>query len=109
MNLPAPVREMGVLCLDRIGRLTELIERLADEFEHASKTDDDLRRLCTMPRIGPVTAGPIAAFAPDLSTFERGRNFAAWLGFEADTSMIVPVLATSGTKEGPSPIARSDP
>jgi len=25
----------------------------------------------------------MAAFAPDLPTFESGRNFAAWLGFEA--------------------------
>lgn len=80
VDLPAPVREMGVLYLDQISRLTELIEQLADELERASKTDDELRRLCTVPGIGPVTAGAIAAFAPDLSTFDCGRNFAAWLG-----------------------------
>jgi len=79
-DLPAPVREMAVLYLDQIGRLTELIEQLADELERASKTEDELRRLCTVPGVGPVTAGAIAAFAPDLSTFESGRNFAAWLG-----------------------------
>ena len=33
-----------------------------------------------MPGIGPVTAGAVAAFAPDMFTFESGRNFAAWLG-----------------------------
>ena len=33
-----------------------------------------------MPGVGPETAGAIAAFAPDMSTFESGRNFAAWLG-----------------------------
>lgn len=27
-----------------------------------------------------MTAGAVAAFAPDLGTFESGRNFAAWLG-----------------------------
>jgi transposase len=80
VDLPAPVREMGVLYLDQISRLTELIEQLADELERASKTDDELRRLCTVPGIGPVTAGAIAAFAPDLSTFDSARNFAAWLG-----------------------------
>ena len=27
-----------------------------------------------------MTAGAVAAFAPDLDTFGSGRNFAAWLG-----------------------------
>ena len=60
--------------------MTEVIVRLANELEAASKTDDQLRRLCTIPGIGPVTAGAVAAFAPDLDTFDSGRNFAAWLG-----------------------------
>jgi transposase len=42
--------------------------------------NEQLRRLCTIPGIGPVTAGAVAAFAPDLDTFDSGRNFAAWLG-----------------------------
>ena len=77
---PGPVREMGTIYLDQIAQLTEVIERLADELETASKTDADLRRLCTIPGICPVTAGAVAAFAPDMSTFDSGRNFAAWLG-----------------------------
>lgn len=79
-DLPAIVREMGTIYLDQIARITEVIARLADELEAASKTDTELRRLCTIPGIGPVTAGAVAAFAPDLDTFESGRNFAAWLG-----------------------------
>jgi transposase len=80
VDLPGPVCEMGALYLQQIGRLTQIIEQLADELKSATKTDEALRRLCTMPGIGPVTAGAIAAFAPDLETFESGRNFAAWLG-----------------------------
>ena len=80
VDLPGPVREMGALYLQQIGQLTEIIEQLADDLESATKTDEELRRLCTVPGIGPVTAGAIAAFAPDLETFESGRNFAAWLG-----------------------------
>jgi len=76
-DLPSPVRDMGTICLKQIERLTEVIERLADELEAASKTDAQLRRLCTIPGIGPVTAGAVAAFAPDLDTFDSGRNFAA--------------------------------
>ena len=80
MDLPAPVREMGALYFDQTARLTEGIERLAGELEAASRTDADLRRLRTIPGIGPVTAGAVAAFAPDMSTLDSGRNFAAWLG-----------------------------
>ncbi|KZM45643.1 IS110 family transposase [Labrenzia sp. OB1] len=79
-DLPDPVREMGAVYLEQIARLTDEIERLANELEDASKTDFELRRLCTIPGIGPVTAGAVAAFAPDLDTFDSGRNFAAWLG-----------------------------
>ena len=80
VDLPTTVREMGQLYLQQIGQLTEVITRLADELEAATRTDDELRRLCTVPGIGPVTAGAIAAFSPDLETFDSGRNFAAWLG-----------------------------
>lgn len=79
-DIPAQVREMGAIYLTQIVQLTKIIEQLANELETASKTDEELRRLCTVPGIGPVTAGAIAAFAPDMSTFDSGRNFAAWLG-----------------------------
>ena len=79
-DLPGPVRDMGTIYVEQIERLTEVIERLAEELEAASKTDARLRRFCTIPGIGPVTAGAVAAFAPDLDTFDSGRNLAAWLG-----------------------------
>ncbi|MCK5933793.1 MAG: IS110 family transposase [Fulvimarina manganoxydans] len=79
-DLPAVVRKMGAIYIEQIARLTEVIEQLADELEAASKGDTELRRLCTIPGIGSVTAGAVAAFAPDLDTFDSGRNFAAWLG-----------------------------
>ena len=79
-DLPGPVREMGAIYLAQIANLNQVIERLAAELEAATKTDEQLRRLCTIPGIGPVTAGAVAAFAPDLDTFDSGRNFAAWLG-----------------------------
>lgn len=46
----------------------------------ATKVDDTMRRLCTVPGVGPLTAGAIMAFAPDLRVFASGRNFAAWFG-----------------------------
>ena len=90
-DLPSTVREMGLVYLEQIARLTEVIERLAADLEAASRTDTELRRLCSIPGIGPVTAGAVAAFAPDLETFDSGRNFAAWLG-------LVPRQRSSGGK-----------
>lgn len=79
--MPAkPVHAMGAVCLVQIADLTEVIERLAAELDAASKTDADLRRLRTIPGIGPVAAGAAAALAPDLDRFDSGRDFAAWLG-----------------------------
>lgn len=79
-DVPGHVRGMGAIYVEQIARLTEVIGRLAEELEAASRTDTQLRRLCTIPGIGPVTAGAVAAFTPDLATFDSGRNFAAWLG-----------------------------
>ncbi|MEI4235344.1 transposase [Roseovarius sp. D22-M7] len=76
-DLPVPVRAMGAIHVEQIARLTEVIERLADELDGTSRTVAQLHRLCTIPGIGPVTAGALAAFAPDLDTFDSGRNFAA--------------------------------
>jgi len=79
-DIPEQVRQMGAIYIEQIAQLTEIIERLAKELETASKADEELRRLCTVLGVGPVTAGAVAAFAPDMSTFESGRNFASWLG-----------------------------
>ena len=49
IDLPAPVRQIGRLCRQQIGQLTEVITRLADALEAAARTDDDLRRLCPVP------------------------------------------------------------
>jgi transposase len=50
------------------------------------------RRLQTMPGIGPITALAVEAFAPAMTSFKRGRDFAAWLG-------LVPRQHSSGGKE----------
>ncbi len=66
VDLAAPVREMGQIYVQQIGQLTEIIARLASELEAATKTDCELRSLCTVPGIGPVTAGanPRTLFRP---------------------------------------------
>lgn len=79
-ELPDAVRDIVRLYLDQIAVLTKKIDELHFKLRAATKIDDAMRRLCTVPGVGPVTAGAIMAFAPDLHTFASGRNFAAWLG-----------------------------
>jgi transposase len=79
-DLPASVRDIACLYLDHIEALAERIDELSLQLREAMQVNAEMRRLCTVPGVGPVTAGAIMAFAPDLRTFVSGRNFAAWLG-----------------------------
>jgi transposase len=79
-GLPDTVTEIARLYLDQIDVLGGRIEELASGLRVASGEQVETRRLCTMPGVGPVMAGAIMAFAPDLRAFASGRNFAAWLG-----------------------------
>lgn len=79
-GLPDTVKQIARLYLGQIDVLGSRIEELASGLKAASKEQAETRRLCTVPGVGPVTAGAIMAFAPDLRAFSSGRNFAAWLG-----------------------------
>lgn len=86
------VAETARLYLEQIEllslRIATLEKALRDEAAQATTTS----RLMTMPGIGPVTAMAIEAFAPTMTTFKRGRDFAAWLG-------LVPRQNSSGGKQ----------
>lgn len=57
--LPESVRDIGRLYLDQIELLTEKIDGLMLKLREATKANEDMRRLCTVPGVGPVTAGAI--------------------------------------------------
>jgi transposase len=80
IDLPESVRDIAQLYLDHIDMLSAKIDELSLKLREAIQVNAEMRRLCTVPGVGPVTAGAIMAFAPDLCTFASGRNFAAWLG-----------------------------
>jgi transposase len=90
-EVPETVKEIVQLYLDQIDVLTGKIEELHRRLRDATRENAEMRRLCTVPGVGPVTAGAILAFAPDLRTFSSGRNFAAWLG-------LVPKQRSTGGK-----------
>ncbi len=78
--LPDGVRDLGQIYLDQIDGLTARIAELDAKMKRAAKDADLARRAQTMPGVGPVTALAIETFAPDMASFRRGRDFAAWLG-----------------------------
>ena len=79
-DLPALVRELAKLHLQRIDELSALIDQMTQKIKDLGKESAVIRLLRSMPGIGPISAMAIEAFAPELSRFERGRDFAAWLG-----------------------------
>ncbi|EEE35099.1 hypothetical protein RKLH11_2431 [Rhodobacteraceae bacterium KLH11] len=90
-DIPTLVTEMAKLHFDRIDSLSCEIEALAAKINNHCRESDTAKRLRSMPGIGPIAAMVIEAFAPDMAHFEKGRDFAAWLG-------LVPKQHSSGGK-----------
>ena len=78
--------------LDQISEMTARIETKTRQIKALGAETDTARRLQTMPGVGPLIALAVEAFAPDMTNFKRGRDFAAWLG-------LVPRQHSSGGKE----------
>jgi transposase len=91
-DLPPVVADTGHVYLDQISILTERIDGLQKQMRTEALRDNTARRLQTMPGIGPITAMAVTAFAPPMKTFQRGRDFAAWLG-------LVPKQHSTGGKQ----------
>ena len=90
--LPGLVRHECRDLLLQIAEKTERIDARTKAAKDLAETTDTARRLQTMPGVGPMTALAVEAFAPDMQSFQRGRDFAAWLG-------LVPRQHSSGGKE----------
>ena len=60
--------------------MTEQIVGLEKQLRVEATRDKTARRLQTIPGVGPITAMAVAAFAPPMESFHRGRDFSAWLG-----------------------------
>ena len=91
-SLPDLVRDECRDILLQISEKTARIEARTKAARELAETTGTARRLQTMPGVGPMTALAVEAFAPDMSGFRRGRDFAAWLG-------LVPRQHSSGGRE----------
>jgi transposase len=90
--LPASARTALKLLADQIEGLTVRIEILGREIVAEVRRDDTMRRLATIPGVGPITAATIKALVPDPGTFKSGRHLAAWIG-------LTPKMHSSGGRE----------
>jgi transposase len=66
-------------CRDMLCQIAEKTDRINErskQMKQLAEQTEALRRLTSMPGLGPITG----AFAPAMTEFKRGRDFAAWLG-----------------------------
>jgi len=89
--LPDLAAEMATIHFEQISGLTRQIDLLTEKIKTYGTSSTTVRRLQTMPGIGPIGAMIIETFAPDMATFKSGRDFAAWLG-------LIPLQKSSGGK-----------
>ncbi len=78
--LPEAVRDSGQTDLQQIAGLSARIAEFGAKLKRAAREADLARRAKTMPGVGPVTALAVERFAPDVPSYRRGRDIAAWLG-----------------------------
>ncbi|MDA7948076.1 MAG: IS110 family transposase [Hyphomicrobiaceae bacterium] len=60
--------------------LDERIETVSAEIEDISRSEANCERLMSVPGIGPMISTAMVAAIGTGEAFERGRDFAAWLG-----------------------------
>ncbi|MFW5834390.1 MAG: IS110 family transposase [Pseudomonadota bacterium] len=79
-SLPEMARELARLLVGQVAELDEKIGALEREIRRRAPKDPKIARLMTIPGVGAICATAIHAFAPSMSTFGSGRDFAAWVG-----------------------------
>ena len=79
-DLPEPARALCQSLFEVICALSTRIGALDREIRERARRDGVAKRLMTIPGIGPVIATALEALAPPVETFDRGRDFAAWMG-----------------------------
>lgn len=76
----------------QLRKVDEKVVYYTKRIANVSAQLDEVRRLQTVPGIGPLVASALAAAAGDAGEFRSGRDFAAWLG-------LVPRQHSSGGHE----------
>jgi transposase len=91
-DLPPAARPVLAVIAESLQSVQAKIVVLDREIAVRAKANPIAKRLMTIPGVGPVVATALVALAPPAATFQRGRDFAAWLG-------LTPKQHSSGGKE----------
>lgn len=79
-RIPVSLVPVLTVLVEQIGRLKTAIADLEARIVAAAKTDPAMRRLATIPGVGPILAHAVVAAAGDGRQFGSARDFAAWAG-----------------------------
>lgn len=79
-DLPAAMKQSAMLLFEHYEKVAQSIDALEVQIRARAKSDEDARRLMTIPGVGPITASLIVASVADIGSFASARHFAAWLG-----------------------------
>lgn len=90
--IPEIAREALLAVVDQLRDVHERIGIIERKIVTWHRSNEQSRRLETIPGIGPITASAIAATITDASLFRSGRELAAWIG-------LVPRQNSSGGKD----------
>ena len=90
-DLPSLVMSECRDILEQIPEKTARIDNKSKKLQEIATQSDKGKLLQSIPGVGPMTALAVQAFAPEMTQFQSGRDFAAWLG-------LVPRQFSSGGK-----------
>lgn len=90
--IPEIAREALLTVVDQLRNAHERVGVIERKILIWHRSNEQSRRLETIPGIGPITASAIAATITDASLFRSGRELAAWIG-------LVPRQNSSGGKD----------
>jgi transposase len=79
-GLPEAARSICRMLITTLSELNQKICELDREITQRARQDEEIRRLMTIPGVGPITATALEALSPAAETFDKGRDFAAWMG-----------------------------
>ena len=80
LRLPALLRNSVAQLLEEIVRLEARVAALDQQLATLLEADEVGQRLRTIPGVGVITATALLASVPHIHAFQKGRQFASWLG-----------------------------
>jgi|TARA_R110001592_G_scaffold360970_1_gene670475 transposase len=91
-DLTETMRALLSELLDDLAHIESRVKTLSARIEAIAHEDETIRRLLTVPGIGPLGATALVAAAGDGRQFRKARDMAAWLG-------LVPAEHSTGGKQ----------